>query len=287
MFEDSSGKQGAQRDENTGIQASDRPYYCMVTDCENPEVMGQAEMTNGMWCAQRDASSGLAVGSLTFTDKSVATGEPAINPSTLLGSNGFLPNAGLEQGYLNGDYSKLIGPLQEHVPDLSLPDFTGSYYDYFPVGLAAADFGSDSTGDMQFAHPAAHSQLPGGARASENELLISLRRAGWGYKEIAAEMHKHFGGVYTPNALIKRFHKIQTEDLKVLSTAVKNVMPSIMQCIETELAGMDLSGLPEVDKQALKGVIEEMADSIPKWVQSRFIKRCKATIPPSPNSIQD
>ncbi|GAB1319307.1 hypothetical protein MFIFM68171_09517 [Madurella fahalii] len=281
MFEDASGHPGAHRHGHGGALASDYPTYY--------ELAGD---------------------DVAYTSNSLATTEPAINLSFLTASNQFssvrsLSNApssflgrhnlfahpdhfqvgGLEPGYADGECWMLPDLSQNQVPDSSLSGFMKGPYNFpdSPADPPTVSVNSDSDGGMQLAYPTSHSQLPEGVRALENEMLVGLRRAGWGYKDIAAEMRKKFGGAYTTNALIKRFHRIQTEDLKLLSTAVKNVMPHIMACINAELAGMDLSGLSEADRQALTGVLEEMADGIPKWVQSRFIKKCKAATVPVSN----
>ncbi|KAK5655914.1 hypothetical protein OQA88_5049 [Cercophora sp. LCS_1] len=106
-----------------------------------------------------------------------------------------------------------------------------------------------------------------------NKSLMTLRRAGWPYKDIAKELEKKYGLVATPNALAKRHKtlllKSQEEYLEPLPGVIKNMMPGIMALIRSEAARV---GLSDADMKSL----DDLPEVIPTMVQSRILRKRKA-----------
>ncbi|KAH8898188.1 hypothetical protein GQ53DRAFT_802602 [Thozetella sp. PMI_491] len=109
----------------------------------------------------------------------------------------------------------------------------------------------------------------------QDNLLMTLKQAGKKYSEIVDAMRSQLGAEISVNRLVKRFDKIRDLYLDALPEAVKNVMPEVMACIKEEMAKMDLEALPHMDKQLLDEIVTELPRSIPKFVQSRVLRKRK------------
>ncbi|KAK0655075.1 hypothetical protein B0T16DRAFT_450817 [Cercophora newfieldiana] len=124
---------------------------------------------------------------------------------------------------------------------------------------------------------APHPRLPKeGWTQAQQDMLIKGRQAGQGFTEISNEMRVKLGVEISPNALVKRFQKIQETHLGPLSTAINNAKPDIMACIKGELEKLGLDALPQADKQALDEIMQDFHRSIPKLVQARVYRKRKA-----------
>ncbi|KAK0634046.1 hypothetical protein B0T14DRAFT_508285 [Immersiella caudata] len=122
-----------------------------------------------------------------------------------------------------------------------------------------------------------HPKLPKeGWTQAQQEMLIKSRQSGRGFADIAEDMRVQFGVEITPNALVKRFGKIQETHLGPLSTAINNVKPDLMASIKAEVDKLGYDALTEAERQALEEIMQEFHRSIPKSVQNLVYRRRKA-----------
>ncbi|KAK0624593.1 hypothetical protein B0T17DRAFT_245690 [Bombardia bombarda] len=165
--------------------------------------------------------------------------------------------------------------------NVDLVDFSAM----FPQAQAQAQTVGQS--NMSFSPPLFIPPLPlkpnpklarDGWTQEQDNLLLTLRQAGWAYSDISDAMRTQLGADISVNRLVKRFDKIRELYLDPLLEAVKNVMPEIMACIKDEMGKMDLGALPQTDKQLLDEIVEELPRSIPKFVQNRLLRKRKAML---------
>lgn len=104
---------------------------------------------------------------------------------------------------------------------------------------------------------------------------MELRKAGWGYNEIAKDLGERYNIWITPNALVKRAQKLQkTQEnyQEPLTKVINNVIPDIMALIRNEAARIQLSA-------ADQKLLDDLPGMIPSLVQSRILRK-KAAMDP-------
>ncbi|KAK5651309.1 hypothetical protein OQA88_12604 [Cercophora sp. LCS_1] len=109
------------------------------------------------------------------------------------------------------------------------------------------------------------------------EALVSLRQAGKGFAEISQEMRTRFGFEISPNALVKRFQKLQEQYHEPLPEVIRNAMPEIMTVIRAAVAKMENEeSMSDEERKALQEIVNELPQSIPKMVQNSVLRKRKA-----------
>ncbi len=73
--------------------------------------------------------------------------------------------------------------------------------------------------------------------------------------------------------------------MQPLPEAVKNAMSEIIACIKEEMTKMNLEALPQIDKQLLDEIVTELPRSIPKFIQSRILRKRKAMMVTNPGQL--
>ncbi|RYO75322.1 hypothetical protein DL764_010492 [Monosporascus ibericus] len=123
--------------------------------------------------------------------------------------------------------------------------------------------------------PSYFQQLPKEIQAQQIEIvLISLRQSGAQYAEISNTIRALFGVEITPNALVKRFGKLQDQYFGPLPEAVKKAMPDLVAAVKDKMACMDLR-LSEAEKKAMEDILKELPQIIPRFVQHRVMQKRK------------
>ncbi|RYP65912.1 hypothetical protein DL770_008907 [Monosporascus sp. CRB-9-2] len=118
-------------------------------------------------------------------------------------------------------------------------------------------------------------QLPKEIQAQQIEIvLISLRQSGAQYAEISNTIRALFGVEITPNALVKRFGKLQDQYFGPLPEAVKKAMPDLVAAVKDKMACMDLM-LSGAEKKAMEDILKELPQIIPRFVQHRVMQKRK------------
>jgi hypothetical protein len=130
-----------------------------------------------------------------------------------------------------------------------------------------------------------------------NLMLLDLRHAGKTYPEISRAIERDLGVVIQPNALTKRYSKMEDVRMSVsgieicprsvqrrpfpadprgcwqlLPVAIRNSMPEIMSVIKRSLARMNDGTHPEMEMQRAHALLQTLPNSLPRYVESRLAR---------------
>ncbi|RYP67262.1 hypothetical protein DL771_007351 [Monosporascus sp. 5C6A] len=89
------------------------------------------------------------------------------------------------------------------------------------------------------------------------------------FQQLPKEIQALFGVEITPNALVKRFGKLQDQYF-----GGKKAMPDLVAAVKDKMACMDLR-LSETEKKAMEDILKELPQIIPRFVQHRVMQKRK------------
>lgn len=121
-------------------------------------------------------------------------------------------------------YGHGLGVSYQEDSVMSTPAYTGPI-DFQSISTSMPQNGPDSMQSPMFLPPTAATRpnrrpQKDGWTKDEDNLLLTLRKEGWEYSQIAEEMRTKLGVNRTENCLVKRLQKIQVQYLEVSSFSV-------------------------------------------------------------------